>query len=437
MYLKIRTKFILALLFTTLWTVICTWIEIPWYHDLCLRMPPVCAIAIIAGLAFFPGIMICLTISGILLDKPRRRKIIEEELEPITILVAAYNEEAGIYDTIKSISLQEYPNEVYVKVIDNNSKDNTKNEILKAKEDFKNINVEYVFEGKQGKFAALNNGLSTTTTRFVITVDGDCWLYKNALVNIVNAMVQENKNKIVAAMAGTVLVKNSRVNILTKMQEWEYFLSIAGIKRMQGLFQSTLVAQGAFSIYDTEKMKAINGWPDSIGEDIVVTWNLLGQGYKSYYVDDAVAFTNAPTKLKIFLRQRKRWARGMIEGFKHFSFKNCSNPYATFMIFCDIFLFIIDIANCIFFIPGTILAVFFHDYLIVGPTTLIMFPITMLLYLTMHLSERNRVFKLLGLKVRKHWLSFICYCFAYSYLLSPVCLAGYLEEFVGARRKWR
>ena len=38
---------------------------------------------------------------------------------------------------------------------------------------------------------------------------------------------------------------------------------------MQGLFQGTLVAQGAFSIYDTEIVRKYGGWENCIGEDII------------------------------------------------------------------------------------------------------------------------------------------------------------------------
>ena len=78
-----------------------------------------------------------------------------------------------------------------------------------------------------------------------------------------------------AAVAGTVLVRNSRVNILTRVQEWDYYLGIAAVKRMQGLYQATLVAQGAFSLYLTEEVRRVGGWPDAIGEDIVLTWRLM------------------------------------------------------------------------------------------------------------------------------------------------------------------
>ena len=53
------------------------------------------------------------------------------------------------------------------------------------------------------------------------------------------------------AVAGAVFVRNSRGNFLTRAQEWDYFLGIAAVKRQQGLFQGTMVAQGAFSVYRT------------------------------------------------------------------------------------------------------------------------------------------------------------------------------------------
>lgn len=43
-------------------------------------------------------------------------------------------------------------------------------------------------------------------------------------------------------------------------------MGIASIKRMQDLYQGTLVAQEAFSLFKTETLKEVKGWPDGIGE---------------------------------------------------------------------------------------------------------------------------------------------------------------------------
>ena len=50
------------------------------------------------------------------------------------------------------------------------------------------------------------------------------------------------------------------------------------MKRMQGLFQNTLVAQGAFSLYRSDAVRDAGGWPDAIGEDIVLTWKMMNNG---------------------------------------------------------------------------------------------------------------------------------------------------------------
>lgn len=436
----IKIKFIISFLFVGLWILFCCFIQYQWFKSLQDVFGTLIAMLIIIGLSFLPSVMIIFLLSGVIFDKPKRYEIKYDLLEDITILIAAYNEEKSIYDTLKSISEQKYTKKIIVRVIDNNSKDKTKYEIFRAINDFSRnnkITIEYLFEKTKGKFAALNHGLETVTTRYVITIDADTFLYRNALIDLVNNMYIRNQTHKVTAIAGTVMVKNSSVNILTKIQDWEYFLSIASIKRMQGLFGSVLVAQGAFSIYDTKLLKDLGGWKDSIGEDIVLTWELLSKGYKTYYADCAVSFTNAPTKFKIYVRQRARWARGMIEGFRHFSFKECSNGYAKWFIFSDLFLFVIDFSIVFIYIPGLVAALLFQNFLIVGFVTLLLLPITVLVFSVMYISEYKRVYKRLNIKCSKNYLSFIVFILFYSIIMSPICVWGYLQEFIGAKRKWK
>ena len=438
--MEIKVKFIISCLFTGIWLLLCSILQYLWFISLKNTFGVFVAIFIIIGLATLPSIMIMFLITGIMLDKPKRYKIRSDLVGYITILIAAYNEENNIYNTLKSIYEQSYPEKVIVKVIDNNSKDNTKQEINRAIKDFNklnNIEIEYLFERKQGKFAALNHGLKSTITKYVITIDADTFLYKNALLDIVNNMYIENQKDKIGAIAGTIFVKNSKVNLLTRIQYLEYLLSIASIKRMQGVYGSVLVAQGAFSIYDTYLLKEIGGWKDSIGEDIVLTWEILSKGYKTYYADCAIAFTNTPENLKVFIKQRARWARGMIEGFRYFSFKVCNNKYAKWLVFMDLFLLIIDFSVTCIYIPGLIAAIVFHNYLIVGFYTLLLLPITILLFSIMYIVEYNKVFKMINLKKEKHYLSFVIFLLCYSLIMSPVCLWGYIQEFIGAKRKWK
>ena len=97
-----------------------------------------------------------------------------------------------------------------------------------------------------GKANALNAGLAEARHEHIVTLDGDTYLYCDALRNLALNHVHSPINT--RATAGTVLARNSRQNLLTRLQEWDYFQGIAVVKRIQSLFQGTLVAQGAFSI---------------------------------------------------------------------------------------------------------------------------------------------------------------------------------------------
>ncbi len=73
------------------------------------------------------------------------------------------------------------------------------------------------------------------------------------------------------------------------MQGWDYALGISAIKREQSLFQGTLVAQGAFSVYRSDGIEAVGGWPLGVGEDIMLTWLFLAHDYRVYHEPLAAA----------------------------------------------------------------------------------------------------------------------------------------------------
>lgn len=158
------------------------------------------------------------------------------------------------------------------------------------------------------KSAALNRGLAAAKFDIIVTLDADSFLYKDALRNLVERYLSDP--------AGTMLVRNSRENWVTKAQEWDYFNGIAAIKRVQSFYHGTLVAQGAFSIYDREALEEVGGWAECVGEDIVLTWAMLARGWRIGHAEDACCFTNAPDTLAMFAGQRRRWARGMMEAFR-------------------------------------------------------------------------------------------------------------------------
>jgi biofilm PGA synthesis N-glycosyltransferase PgaC len=311
-YIPVQVKFIISHIFSILWTGLSIYLSLNWLRDFSKIVTLPVAIIVITGIAYVPGYLNTFLVISLILDRQPPLKNENPDKE-VTILIAARNEEDKIENTLSYIAKQDYKGKCNVFVIDNGSTDATASTAINAAKKF-NLDVTVLREENPGKYNALNTGLKYTATDYVITLDADTLLHKSAVRYLVARI--ESAPDTVCAVAGSILVRNSRDNLLTKIQEWDYFLGIASIKRLQGLYQGTLVAQGAYSLYKTKNVIEVGGWPNAIGEDIVLTWNLLEKGWSTYFEPMAVAFTDVPVNLRAFARQRSRWARGMIEALK-------------------------------------------------------------------------------------------------------------------------
>ena len=246
-YIPVVAKFIMSHLYAAVWTGFSVYISIPWLDDFSMIVSFPIALLVLAGLAYIPGYINVFMVASLLMDKQPQFKN-DRLAKSVTVLIAAKNEGKYIKNTIQYVKSQDYPGDIRVVVIDNASSDNTAEAALQAGKDF-NLDLNVITEDNPGKFNALNKGLSHTKTELIITLDADTLLHKSAIRYLVARL--ESAPEEVCAVAGSVLVRNSRNNILTRIQEWDYFLGIASIKRLQGLYQGTLVAQGAFSLYRT------------------------------------------------------------------------------------------------------------------------------------------------------------------------------------------
>lgn len=431
LYIPVKIKFLLGHTLALAWMLFSIYISIPWINDLSKIIPRGFAVAIIAGIAYIPGYINAFNVVSLLLDRQPKFKTLDPK-DPITILISCWNEEESIGEVLSYIKKQDYQGKIKVIVIDNASTDMTFERARKASQEL-SMDVNVIQEHKPGKNNALNTGLKYIDTEFFITLDADTLLHKSAVRYLVARMKTSSEE--VSAVAGNVLVRNSRENFITRIQEWDYFLGISSIKRMQGLFQSTLVAQGAFSLYKTEEIKAINGWPDAIGEDIVLTWNLLRLNKKVFYEPFSVGFTEVPSSLKHLAIQRSRWARGMVEGLKLHKPWQQPEKYVRYLTSINLIMPYLDIMYTFCWIPGLILA-FFGKYWIAGPMTLLVLPLAILQNFILYRYQSN-VFKDLDLKVRKNILGLIFYTICYQMIMSPISIWGYAQEVFKLKRVWK
>jgi biofilm PGA synthesis N-glycosyltransferase PgaC len=421
------SRFGVALLIALAWFLLSLYLAQPWLEELAGHVGPVVAWLLIAGIALAPGFMNAFQTASLVL-RPEARYHEPASYPHLTILIAAFNEADNIAGTLRSLLAQRYAGEIDIIVIDDGSRDGTADVVRQLFPEVRLI-VQPV---NAGKAAALNRGLQLVLHSLVVTVDADSCLQQDALRYLVLEYL--NAQPQTAAVAGAVFVANGQRNWLSRVQYWDYFHGIAATKRTQAACGGTLVAQGAFSLYRLDILHEIGGWPACVGEDIVVTWAILKRGFHVGYAEQALCFTNVPVSLNSLMQQRTRWARGMIEAFRHHPGILLQWRRTTFLVSWNLLFPWMDLAFTFGFIPGLVLALFGH-YWLVGPITLALIPSALLVGLVMYRMSA-RVFRHANIRVCHDIPALIAYTFAYGLINHPASLKGYLAELLGMKKAW-
>lgn len=402
-------------------------LALPWIGELGEVVSLPGGIILVAFIAIIPGYLnVFLLLSLLAYRQPPLE--LDRDYPPVSILIAARNEEENLPETLRGIAGQDYPGDIEIIVVDDGSTDGTLNYLRSLRQPSPHV----ISIPHQGKAAALNAGLDAVSHKVLITIDADTFLHGEAVRRIVARLLADTG---CSAVAGTVLAKNSRESRLTRLQEWDYFLALGAVKRQQGMYRGTLVAQGAFSAFRTGVVRAARGWPNRIGEDIVLTWALLNEGHQVGHEPTAVGFTRVPTTYRGFFRQRQRWARGMIEALKsHFSIVWKRRHFASFFAAVNLLFPPLDLVFTLAFLPGVVLALFGYFHL-AGLMTLLVLPLSALI-ITVMLRYQRTVFGFLGLKIRRNILGFVAYFLFYQFIVSPICVVGYTRELLNLEKSW-
>jgi biofilm PGA synthesis N-glycosyltransferase PgaC len=434
--------FTVATTLTAAYVAFSVWVSDSWRGELDHAIGPILAWVIPLTLAYIPGVAMGFFMFTLLVTRyhaapltPPRGSWPDGGWPPVTILIAALNEEDGIVPTLERIAELSYGGSIEVVLADNNSTDRTAERAAAAAGRL-GLRFARVVETAPGKHHALNAALAGVKAPLVVSVDADTFLHPAALTYLVARVASAPQGQHVCACAGALLPANPRADFLTRMQQWDYRLGINGIKRVQATYNSALVAQGAFSAYWTEDLRAMGGWPDAIGEDIALTWTLLNSRGIVQYEPLAVGFTVVPERLRPFLRQRARWARGMCEGLRRNPPYTQPRVLAKFTAGVDYLVPFIDLGLILFWVPGFVLFLFGYP-LIVGWWSMLLLPITLTVFGVLRRWQERHVFTELGVRREPDRRGFLGYLFAFKVLNSWASLRGYAQFALGSRRRWK
>lgn len=422
-----KTKFVLSYIFGLLWLAVSLWFAIFWAGELTTVWPAWYVWGVIGGIALLPGFLM----SSMFFSNLLHRKVQQypDIAESVTVIMCAHNEEEQIAGAIRAVLNQRYRGCIRLLVVDNASTDGTRGEILlqKAYADGCRRRLEYLYCGKKGKAHALNCALKRVCTKHFITVDADTYLEKQAVQKIMNHICACQSG----CVAGNLFVKNPRASLAAAMQNYDYLLSIAAVKRFQGSYRSTLVAQGAFSAYDTAAVRQVGGWKDVLGEDIVLTYQLLEKGFGSEYQAAAVGYTTVPETISGLYNQRKRWAAGMLEGLSTVRPWQQGSIYSRHFSLVNLSVIWLDLAFLFGFVPGLLLAALGYFYL-AGCLTLTTLAVCLVFFLSTYLYQKQ-----LHIPFYNSVWGFVWFLAVFQMIQSTAAIHGYLLRLLHRKGEWK
>jgi cellulose synthase/poly-beta-1,6-N-acetylglucosamine synthase-like glycosyltransferase len=228
---------------------------------------------------------------------------------PVSIVVPAYNEAAGIAAAVRSLAASDYP-KFEVIVVDDGSTDATSDIVSRLALP----SVTLIRQENAGKATALNTGLAHAHHDVLVLVDADTVLEPQAL----RALVQPFRDPAVGAVSGNTKVANPK-GLIGRWQHIEYVISCSVERRMFDILRCMPCVPGAIGAYRRVVLDFVGRVSrDTLAEDTDLTMAVQRAGWQVRYQPDARGWTEVPASMRDLWRQRYRWSYGTLQAmWKH------------------------------------------------------------------------------------------------------------------------
>lgn len=278
-----------------------------------------------------------------------------DNIPGVSIIAPAFNEEVTIIDNVNSLLSLEYPNYEVI-IINDGSSDNTLELLInnfnliktdlnyKQKIDSKEIrgiyksldknykNLKVIDKINGGcKADASNAGINFAKHDYFLSTDVDCILKSDTLFKMLKPFISSSK-KVLAVGAGIKAINSSSVErgILKKVvypksffpsfQEIEYTRAFVFGRMAMSKINSLILVSGGLGMFDKKVVIEAGGYNHtSLAEDLDLVirmrkiYDEKNEDYKVVYIPETLCWTEVPPNREVFIRQRIRWARGLIQ----------------------------------------------------------------------------------------------------------------------------
>lgn len=283
--------------------------------------------------------------------------LLSSEYAPSLSLIApAYNEGKTIEENIQSLLSLNYSNYEVI-IVNDGSKDNSMEIMINSYQLEKVTNFQYdphlstkeiknIYKSRNpafkklivvdkfngGKSDALNVGINISQCPYIVCIDVDCIIEKDALLKMAKPFMENTRGKVIAT-GGVIRIANSckvsngklvEVNVpdpfLPRIQVIEYLRAFLLGRMAWARLDGLLLISGAFGMFDKQVAIKAGGYDHStVGEDMELVMRMrrymieMKQKYTVLFVPDPLCWTEAPDNFTILRKQRSRWTRGTME----------------------------------------------------------------------------------------------------------------------------
>ncbi|XTZ39278.1 poly-beta-1,6-N-acetyl-D-glucosamine synthase [Salmonella enterica] len=228
----------------------------------------------------------------------------------ISIIIPCFNEEKNVEETINAALAQRYQN-IEVIAVNDGSSDQTQAILDRLAIQHPRLRVIHLAQN-QGKAIALKTGAAAAKSEYLVCIDGDAMLDRDAAAYIVEPMLF---NPRVGAVTGNPRIR-TRSTLVGKVQVGEFSSIIGLIKRTQRIYGNVFTVSGVIAAFRRSALAEVGYWSDDmITEDIDISWKLQLNQWSIFYEPRALCWILMPETLKGLWKQRLRWAQGGAEVF--------------------------------------------------------------------------------------------------------------------------
>lgn len=230
-----------------------------------------------------------------------RRIHCAEFTPPVTIIIVAYNEEAGIAQKLENCLALDYPADcLNVLVASDGSSDDTCECVRK----FSARDVQLLtFAERRGKAACLNDAFQACRTEYVVLTD----VRQRLAPNAVRALLRNFNDEAVGAVSGELVFENSSGSGFEKGVDayWRYEKFI---RYWEGVVDSVVGVTGA--IYALRKSCFQPIPVGTILDDVLIPMNVVLQGKRVVFEPSALAYDVPEVEAELESRRKKRTLAG-------------------------------------------------------------------------------------------------------------------------------